>query len=349
MKEINGQIDMLDFQYVYRLRKEEPVLATPCPRKKGRIHPQTTRFLWRNGQMTDVVHIKPIYYEAYDGKWYPMSDVAYGFGNRWIQLKEDAMDKMTPRYLQWLMKRMELLKGNISIPFPYVGVQPRQMLFNVVTTVFPDPDPETTTVDGRSGKSNSGDWPTTRNATIGQDADTVNDLTAGAGFETPNYRIFRVFALFNTAPIPDADTIDSAVISFKFKGAAPNGDSDPGYVVSSSPATNTDIITEDYDQVGSVSFGTSPFAAADAYIDTTLNADGLVNITKTGVSKFGVRGDFDFNNSTPTLGLSGWNAYMAETADTVSDPKLAVTHSVVVAADNRSPSGGAAYGNPAFY
>lgn len=119
MIHINGKADPNDIAHVLRHQKEEDVVsAQPCPisdydaeKKKGKINPHVTKFALANGQFCSVFHVKPIYYEALDGTWRPMDEVAIGFGNTWIDFKGDWHTKMHPRYMEWLMKRMELLHG----------------------------------------------------------------------------------------------------------------------------------------------------------------------------------------------------------------------------------------------
>jgi hypothetical protein len=68
--------------------------------------------------------------------------------------------------------------------------------------------------------------------------------------------------------------------------------------------------------------------------DPALNAAGKSAISVTGISKFCIRGQGDFDGAAPT-GVGGkrayCNGYMAETSGTASDPKLVVTYSTSAA------------------
>ena len=162
---------------------------------------------------------------------------------------------------------------------------------------------------------------------------TQNEVDAGT------YIINRDIILFNTSTI-NTDTIDSATLSFYRPTAGIENDSGgiSASIVSSAPASNNAIVTADYEIAN---WGTTKFATdktqsdftLDAYSDFTLNSDGLNNINKTGISKFGQRPAQDLANTTPTV-----RSYMAvssaDVADTPQDPKLVVVHSAVASASS---------------
>ena len=205
------------------------------------------------------------------------------------------------------------------------------------TTYFPDPDIESTTVDGRAHKDDSSDWPTTRNAADGQTAADdigVGGIPSGSGVEATLYRNFRAFVLFNTADIGDTDTLDSATLSGFVRGGNPDTQSDPVYAVTTSPASNTAITTADYDQVSGISRGSVAFGSIDTYHDISLTGTLTDYIDRAGVTKLGFRGDYDFNNTTPTAALNLMSMNAAETAGTSQDPKLVVTHTAIAGGDN---------------
>ena len=72
-------------------------------------------------------------------------------------------------------------------------------------------------------------------------------------------------------------------------------------LVSSAPASNTAIVIADYAIAnwGSVRFATdillTTFSATSAYHDFALNSSGIANISKTGISKFGIRASSDID------------------------------------------------------
>lgn len=222
---------------------------------------------------------------------------------------------------------------------PYLQVNGQLVASNATDTFYPDPNPETTTVDGKvwyfslSGPS----WTVTvQPATNGTAAAPTasedylqNYLRTGS-----NTGLTRGFFLFDTSSIDDSNTIDSATLSFYVNSK--NNENNDGYdyqnIFSSTPASNTDLVTEDYDQIGSTKFSSDVdygSISATAYLDFSLNASGLANISKTGVSKFSTREGHDVDNVAPSASGDGNYLYirLADYTGTTSDPKLVVTHS----------------------
>ena len=196
-------------------------------------------------------------------------------------------------------------------------------------TVYPDADPETTTVDGYIQNSNAV-FATSRDATVGTSSSdsATQSVAPQCSFANGTYYIDRGFLLFDTSSIPDDNTVTNAIISLWHIDIGNGGDVDGDSVhfVSSSPASNTAIVLEDFDQIGSVSFGSYDLTVVfNAYTDTNLNSSGLANISKTGVSKFATRVGGDLNNIAPT-GLNQQTIYFAEQTGTANDPKLVVTY-----------------------
>ena len=157
-----------------------------------------------------------------------------------------------------------------------------------------------------------------------------------------NYNtLIRLVWLYDTTTIDDTDTIDSAVMSV-WGSAALIDELTSAMVlnlVSSAPASNTALANGDY---ATASFGTTKFVtggfahaswANGAYNAFTLNADGLTNISKTVVSKFGGRTDHDIDNVAPGGPFTSTNrdytqGLFAEAVGTTTDPKLVIQHSV---------------------
>jgi hypothetical protein len=351
MKQINGQIDINDYDYVVK-RFGKPFAAQPAPlslyktgQYKGqtKINPQVTRFFYRVGKFIEtvsIVHIKPIYYLTWNGEWRPLSEITHGFGNHWATLKDDFASKVHPRFMDWWMKRMDLIKGSISFPLPALK---RSLIYAVVTTVFPDPDPETTTVDGRAYRNGvNEDWATIiAGAGLGASDTQASVDSPVINCEVPTADrwsvLTRSIALFDATSIPDLDEITATILSFsgtskEDAGTAitPNMD-----IYTSTPATNTAIVSGDYTQVGSTSQTGSPITFANysttGYNDFTFNATGRGNVSKTAVSKFGNRNqNYDVAAVAPAWSSPAHSHNLvwagAETAGTGSDPKLAVTH-----------------------
>lgn len=345
MKYIRGVPDLEDVAHVVT-RLGDPVSAEPCPiGKGGKINPHVTRFKMRNGQSVSVFHVKPVYYEALDGSWRPMKEVALHHGNKHIDLVPDWDKKMSLAYLRWLIGRSTLLGGEVRIPWQWfkgkmLPLREMETILMTTTTAYPDAHPESTSVDGRIQYFSSTTWATVRDAATGTSFDdssaTLDAPTSGLG-ATSNYFINRLFTLFDTSAIPDTDTISAGVVSL-YINSRNNGDNDGEdfvSVVTSSPASNTALATTDFGSVGTTeqhdvgerkdmtSIGTA------TYTDWTLNATGIGNISKTGITKFAFREGHDLLNS-PYAGAgntnNNLNVMAAEQTGTTYDPKLVVTH-----------------------
>ena len=199
-------------------------------------------------------------------------------------------------------------------------------------TSYPDPNPETTSCDGHIFKTNEVSWASVRTGNGDVVADTVSPSVVRANkIATPEWSVVRAWILFDTSSLGASANISSAVLSLAGDAAGvTNADSDTIHIVSSSPASNTGLATTDFTaNIGSTSFANKALSAwvdtAGTYNDFTLDANGIANISKTGISKFGVRLGRDLNNLEPT-GTNTFSFRSAEFAGTGSDPKLVITY-----------------------
>lgn len=330
------RIDDNDLAHALRLGLA-PVAWAPCPRSEdGAINPQVTRLALADGQWADVVHVKPVYYETPKGHWRPLSEVCSHHGNRQIAIRPDRVAWVHPRFLLWLMKRQRLLGAELAFWAPgYSGVQPADLAFAATLTAYPDPDPETTTVDGTVLYSSNPTWATVRGASTGTSASdngTNNSIRTGSAFDC-----YRAFCLFATSALTAAATITTATASI-FPLTKTNSDNDGDdwiNVLQSSPASNTALATTDYPNVGdALTNPTEGSTRADisgittgAYLDFALNATGIGWVSKTGVTKLGYREGHDCIDSAPA-GANQLLIRNAESLGTSNDPKLAVTYTV---------------------
>jgi len=348
MIEINGKIDTNDLEFVKQLQsrglnvpKGDPVMAAPCPRNyaDGAIKPNTTRFLFKSGQMMDIVHVKPIYYEMLNGQFASLRDVTYGFGNRWANLKEDWDTKMHPRFLSWWMKRMELIGGSVNHPFPKIGMKPltRELINFTVTTFYPDPSVENTSVDGFTARDGVNETFTTIRdgaGTTSDDSGTNLIIRLASSSTTDQFsQMIRSATLFDTSALGSGATIDSAIISGEGNAVIDNMDCAVTVIVCA-PADDTAVVAGDYPtanwtmtQQNDSDIDITSFSSS-AYNDFTLNSTGEGNISKTSITKFGFVIDKDRLNTAPTWAsdvqaLARMDS--ADTSDTSQDPKLAVT------------------------
>lgn len=336
---IRGVIDQGDLEHVRHLGIH-PVQAEPAPLGgKGKINPHVTRFKTADGKVTDVFHIKPVYYEAKDHTWRPMSEVASHHGNTKIVLKPRWADSMSLRFFQWLTKRQRLFPGkqlSVDTSLGFI-LQPEYYEYATDSTFYPDPHTETTTVDGDLNVDDvtlSGVWNTVRDKTSADHA-YPTDATVNV-FRTEylgaRYAIGRQVYLFDTSSIADGDTVSSATFSIYLN--ASGGDTTGTCsinIVTSNPASNTDLVVGDYDRA--TKWGSTRLCDTDlanttskgAYKDFTLNSTGIGVISKTSVTKLGIRTNRDLDSSAPSA-RSYWPSPTADTSGTTYDPKLVVTH-----------------------
>ncbi|MBU3969147.1 hypothetical protein KJ991_02975 [Patescibacteria group bacterium] len=170
--------------------------------------------------------------------------------------------------------------------------------------------------------------------TNANDVETISYIKLIASDENLFDILFRSYILFDTSSVGDGAIISSAVFSGYYNTKA-NGLGTPSlHLASSTPASNTALVPADYQQIGRTSFGSITYASftINQYNDITLNANGINNINKTGISKFSLQLGWDIDNSfTGTwtaFANSAMNIYSAEQTDTSQDPKLVVTYTV---------------------
>jgi len=210
------------------------------------------------------------------------------------------------------------------------------------STFYPDPSVESTTVDGVMRKADSTNWDTSHDAASSFDSND-NGATFTAGVISHGnglWSIYRSIFLFDCTDLGE-DAISDATLGLYGSGGTDDINSAQAYVniVDSSPASNTAIVTADYNNVGDAVDDPTQFSTAidhtnvstSGYNDFVLDANGIANISA-GVSKFGVRSGHDmednpFAKNLPSDTGSHSVFHSADAGGTSTDPKLVVTHS----------------------
>lgn len=154
----------------------------------------------------------------------------------------------------------------------------------------------------------------------------------------------RIMTGFNTASIPDTDTISSAVLSlYGFDVHNGYGGTPVVEVQTATPTSASDMGSGDFIYT---KYGTTRLAtgiahsswASESYNDFTLNTTGIDYINKTGNTFFGTRNNWDIDNSFGGTWASGEyiraRAYTADETGTAKDPKLVVEHAAVTGPAN---------------
>lgn len=198
-------------------------------------------------------------------------------------------------------------------------------------TVNPDPGSGATTVDGRLTFEDT-TWAAVHDATSTTDINVTETTQGIRAYKVAvnDWFIYRVVMTFDTSAIGSGSSITAATLSFYDNSAVQavvNTDSSACQVVSASPASNNNLVGGDYNKnnFGTTVFGSVNLASilTNQYNDITLDSNGIANISKTGVSKFGLRNSRDVSNSAPT----GDNFNYIFFADNGSNkPKLTVTY-----------------------
>ena len=208
-------------------------------------------------------------------------------------------------------------------------------------TAYPNPSVETVSVDGYCSNDQA-TWAAARSGTA---SSSINDdITQGVFVQNrkvsaSQWIVNRAFFLFDTSALTASASISAATFGVVPHDGAGSTLTDTMTlrIVSSTPASNTAIVVEDFDQIGSVVFASmlasDYVGTGSAYNIFTLDANGRANISKTGISKFGAVGSMDIDNVEPT-GNNQVLCRYADYAGTSTDPALVVTYTVVTASGN---------------
>lgn len=213
---------------------------------------------------------------------------------------------------------------------------------NTTSTFYPDASSGGTTVDGFVGNNSGSTWNDIVTATTGAEGVGKTDTSQDGVFSryrvgAPTRLARRGFYTFDTSTI-GTDTISSATFSLYVTAVKNNhtNTSKDIALVSASPASNNDLVANDFDNVGSTEFATRvalASATTSAYNDWALNASGISNVNKTGISGFATRTSWDIDNTEPSPQNntgSGLTTSFADETGTSQDPKLVVEHSTSV-------------------
>jgi hypothetical protein len=199
----------------------------------------------------------------------------------------------------------------------------------------------TPSLDGYiNNASGSSSWSTQRDAASGTaHDDTATNaqtyLTATTTTDEWN-NIHRAVFLFDTQALPDGDTISAA--TFKFASTYKDASfAQSAVLVATNPASNTALANGDYsrftftDQAARLLYS-SVDTGGSVVNEMALNATGIGNISKTGITKFGVVGSADADDTPPAWYSSrdGW--IQLKSSASAVPPQLVVTHSAPTAA-----------------
>lgn len=221
---------------------------------------------------------------------------------------------------------------------------------NTTTTAYPNANPESTSVDGRSRANFGGStaWATIQgddgtNADADDTSASIASTVATGGVcgirsgDAGGWnRLSRSAYYFDaSADIPDTDTVNSATVSvFGLAGSGADLAGIECTVYTATLASDTAVTAADFDQFGTVAQSNTTKSitgwSTEAYNDYALNATGIGNVSKTGVTKFALRFVNDASGSEPAGRANDTDyavgGYYADEATTAKDPKLVVEH-----------------------
>lgn len=202
------------------------------------------------------------------------------------------------------------------------------------STFYPDPNPESTSVDGFARREVVGgeSWASLRGGagTVSNDSSTGMNVRLSSHSSSSNWTsLNRDFFLFDTSAL--TGTVASGTFSV-YCTAVTNNFSLSIKLINTTPASNTAIVSGDYVNTGTTLQSDTSIAISSyttsAYNDYPLNSTGVSSVNISGITKFGLRNDADINNSEPAWSASATGEIavsQADTAGTTQDPKLVIT------------------------
>lgn len=172
---------------------------------------------------------------------------------------------------------------------------------------------------------------------IADNTSVTLDITLNASLTTNQYSgLSRSVLMFDTSALGAGAVIDSATLSIygqaKSNGLGLSAAHAALSLVATSPSSTSTIVASDYGTFSTTKLATDiafDDFSTSGYNTYTLNASGLANISKTGVSKFGLRLAVDNDAGTPAW-VSGdvtyYVPYATERSGTSQDPVLSITY-----------------------
>lgn len=204
---------------------------------------------------------------------------------------------------------------------------------------FPDGHPESATVDGYVARLSVNE---TFPAIIAGAGTAKSDGAASTAIAGPRAsgtasrfdQQIRAIFLYDTSSIGASATIDSATLSLYLTIIRTGLGSNSYDVVASAPASNLILANADYGTLGSASFSNATPTVTGSYTDWSFNASGNAAVDTVGISKFGVRDNWDLTGIFDGVWSSGQESRIfGNYAETVNEPKLAGTFTMPTSRD----------------
>ena len=210
------------------------------------------------------------------------------------------------------------------------------LLMRAEKTLYPDADPETTSVDGYVQFAGETAWATARGAENGNAAWPSH--AGGEGFYSGPYlwiravtvytKCFRCIFLFDTSSLGNRAIIESG--NFKFTVDELAASPETADLEGCTPATNTNLVLADYscmdDLDNPTEFATRQTLTASTQETFTLNSSGLSAVDPIGITKFMSRTARDIDNNPADSTHYGASIYFADNGSNI--PELVVIYSI---------------------
>ena len=275
-----------------------------------------------------ILEIAPWYYKCiigenkYQSEFHSRAVFFRRLLHRWNEIVKDLESPLLgPKFI---------VHNGKKIPVPMGGA---------TLTAYPDADSESSSVDGHigfAGLDDRIDWAaatTDDGSAVTQTRDSHSTMNATCFQRSGTWEDFtRAFLLFDTSSI-GSNVVSAAVFSFTSSQTTTSASELTWTVVSSTPASNTELVAADYDNVGSTSFGS---IEADSGVTTdsstynaiTLNGSGEAAISTSGITKLAMRWEADRADAEPSSATAGCQIIIlsADQSGTSTDPKLVITH-----------------------
>lgn len=265
---------------------------------------------------------------------------------------KDAIDILTGETIQVRNKRedpAQALRDRVAYVFNTIGKDFGNITPNKIgntSSTFNPASGANSPVDGVTTETGDGtpSWSQIRDLATGDFATTTGGDNSSIAQVTThsNLNVWNVFVraaiTFNTAALPDGDTIDSATMGIYMLSITNQLDGTGEIaMIDTNLNSDADVTTADYTigvEIGTTKQATNLTLAGvttGQINNFTLNATGLGNINKTGISKFGIIIESDRANIEPTYTASEGYEMRGSLADgTSGDPILTVEHSAAI-------------------
>ncbi|USN91836.1 MAG: hypothetical protein H6782_03100 [Candidatus Nomurabacteria bacterium] len=160
--------------------------------------------------------------------------------------------------------------------------------------------------------------------------DTENTNSARSDVVSGSYRLYRGSIPFDTSVIPDDAEIENVTLNLYGQGNNGSQGGAKACITSHVRQDIADIVGSDYhiDNFGTIEFSVPSILTSNQYTTFHLNNAGISNINLSGNSVFGVRTNYDCDDTDPGSGVKAVNWYSSEYEGNDFDPYLEIEYTI---------------------